>query len=161
MFTYATPPPPRAGGPTSEAGVSRSLWFSNNVQAAEWNKGKVGRIWTAWHLMCENYKFGGGKKVFNILLAWQSAVTLSPLAAELWNAPSPPVEYINLSALWNLQIKHRGRRSENENVNLAGSAWGGGEEGRLRFLLLWAREAQLHQWAACSVCDLYHLAPIY
>lgn len=78
--------------------------------------------------MCENYKFGGGKKVFNILLDWQSAVTLSPLAAELWNAPSPPVEYINLSALWNLQIKHRGRRSENENVNLAGSAWGRGGE---------------------------------
>lgn len=99
----------------------------------------------------------GGKKVFNILLDWQSAVTLSPLAAELWNAPSPPVEYINLSALWNLQIKHRGRRSENENVNLAGSAWGRGEGKRRPFEVPFALSAR---GAATPVGCLLRLWPL-
>lgn len=62
--------------------------------------------------------------MFNILLEWQSAVALSPLA-KLWNGPFASAEYINLSVLQNLQIKQRGRRLENENVNLTGkSIWG-------------------------------------
>lgn len=59
--------------------------------------------------------------MFNILLEWQFALALSPLA-KLWSGPSPAAEYINLSVIQNLQIKHRGRRMENENVNLTGES---------------------------------------
>lgn len=76
--------------------------------------------------------------MFNILLEWQSAVALSPLA-KLWNGPFPAAEYINLSVLQNLQIKHRGRRLENENVNLTGKK-------RLSFLCFEERAGDLHQF---------------
>lgn len=85
------------------------------MKVTEWDKQKLGRVSTLWLVCLSSTSL---RRVLNIQLEWQSAVVLSSLA-KLRNSP-PAAECINLAALQNLQFKHRGRRVENENVNLTG-----------------------------------------